>query len=230
MPVDEWTMLWRILIAAGLGLIIGLDRELHGRAAGLRTCLLVAMSGALLMSLSLHLSQIFAGPAEGSVVRLDPGRLPSYAIAGMGFLGAGAIIQGRLRSRGVTTGAAMWACTGIGLAVGAGLFVPAFGATVLTLIALKVLSRFASYLSREQNVVLRLELFDPKAEDQVRALLKERKVKILFAGRDRCLEDDSVVVNLSLSIRSGPGWRDMLQSMDKIEGISCYAWQQAEVP
>ena len=47
MMVDEWTMIWRILAAAGLGLVIGLDREIHGRAAGLRTCLLVAMSGAL---------------------------------------------------------------------------------------------------------------------------------------------------------------------------------------
>jgi len=229
-PVDEWTMLWRILLAAGLGLAIGLDRELHGRAAGLRTCLLVAMSGALLMSLSLHLSHIFAGPADGSVVRLDPGRLPSYAIAGMGFLGAGAIIQGRLRSRGVTTGAAMWACTGIGLAVGAGLYIPAFGATAITLVALKFFREIASHLSREQNVLLRLELSDPAVEDPVRAILKEHKVHILFAGRERCLADNTMVVSLSLSIRSGPGWREMLNELDDIEGVACYTWQQAEVP
>ncbi|MCF8033976.1 MAG: MgtC/SapB family protein [Desulfarculaceae bacterium] len=230
MPVDEWTMLWRILIAAGLGLVVGLDRELHGRAAGLRTCLLVAMSGALLMSLSLHLSQIFAGPAEGSVVRLDPGRLPSYAIAGMGFLGAGAIIQGRLRSRGVTTGAAMWACTGIGLGVGAGLYIPALGATAITLVALKFFREIASHLSREQNVLLRLELDNPAAEGPVRELLQARKAKILFAGRDRCLEADTVVVRLSLSIRSGKGWREMLVEMESIPGVSCYTWEQAEVP
>ncbi len=230
MAVDEWTMLWRILLAAGLGLVVGLDRELHGRAAGLRTCLLVAMSGALLMSLSLHLSQIFAGPADGAVVRLDPGRLPSYAIAGMGFLGAGAIIQGRLRSRGVTTGAAMWACTGIGLAVGAGLYVPAFGATAMTLLALKVLRDLASRISREQYVMLRLELIDPAAEDPARAILKQHKAHILFAGRERCLDTNSVVVRFSLSIRSGQGWRDMLAEMEKIPGISCYTWEQAEVP
>lgn len=228
--VDEWTMLWRILIAAGLGLLIGLDRELHGRAAGLRTCLLVAMSGALLMSLSLHLAHLFAGPAEGSVVRLDPGRLPSYAIAGMGFLGAGAIIQGRLRSRGVTTGAAMWACTGIGLAVGAGLYIPALGATVITLVALKIFRDIASHISREQNVMLRLELNDPAAEEPVRELLKANKTRVLFAGRDRCLQADTVVVRLSLSIRSGQGWREMLRQMESIPGVSCYTWEQAEVP
>jgi len=228
--VDEWTMLWRILLAAGLGLVVGLDRELHGRAAGLRTCLLVAMSGALLMSLSLYLSQIFAGPADDAVVRLDPGRLPSYAIAGMGFLGAGAIIQGRLRSRGVTTGAAMWACTGIGLAVGAGLYIPAFGATAVTLVALKIFREIAQFLSREQNVMLRLDLSDPAAEGQVRAMLKERRAHIIFAGRERCLKTNTVVVRLSLSIRSGKGWRDMLAEMENIQGISCYTWEQAEVP
>ncbi|BEQ13301.1 MgtC/SapB family protein [Desulfoferula mesophila] len=230
MMVDEWTMIWRILAAAGLGLIIGLDREIHGRAAGLRTCLLVAMSGALLMSLSLYLTQMFAATADSSVVRLDPGRLPSYAIAGMGFLGAGAIIQGRLRSRGVTTGAAMWACTGIGLAVGAGLYLPAVAATVVTLVALKLFRDMARYLPREQNVMLRLDLSDPEAEDQVRALLKQHHARILFVGRERCLPANTEEVEMSLSIRSGAGWRKMLQEMDSIEGISCYSWKQAEVP
>jgi putative Mg2+ transporter-C (MgtC) family protein len=230
MMVDEWTMIWRILAAAGLGLVIGLDREIHGRAAGLRTCLLVAMSGALLMSLSLYLTQMFAATADASVVRLDPGRLPSYAIAGMGFLGAGAIIQGRLRSRGVTTGAAMWACTGIGLAVGAGLYIPAVAATVITLVALKLFRDMARYLPREQNVMLRLDLTDPEAEDQVRALLKQHHARILFVGRERCLPDNTEEVEMSLSIRSGAGWRKMLQEMDSIEGISCYSWKQAEVP
>jgi len=230
MMVDEWTMIWRILAAAGLGLVIGLDREIHGRAAGLRTCLLVAMSGALLMSLSLYLTQMFAATADASVVRLDPGRLPSYAIAGMGFLGAGAIIQGRLRSRGVTTGAAMWACTGIGLAVGAGLYSPAVAATVITLVALKLFRDMARYLPREQNVMLRLDLTDPEAEDQVRALLKQHHARILFVGRERCLPANTEEVEMSLSIRSGAGWRKMLQEMDSIEGISCYSWKQAEVP
>jgi len=223
-------MVWRILVAAGLGLVIGLDRELHGRAAGLRTCLLVAMSGALVMSLSLYLAQVFAGHAADSVVRLDPARLPSYAIAGMGFLGAGAIIQGRLRSRGVTTGAAMWACTGIGLAVGAGLYLPALAATAITLVALKFFREIATRLTREQNVMLRLELSDPAAEDPVRALLKENKARIMFAGRDRCLESNTVVVSLSLTIRSGSSWREMLEKMESIPGVSCYAWQEAEVP
>ena len=136
MDADQLIMIGRIVLAALLGLFIGLERERHGRAAGLRTCMLVAMAGALIMSLSLHLSQLFAPAGVNSMVRMDPGRLASYAIAGMGFLGAGAIIQGRSSARGVTTGAAMWTCTVLGLAVGAGLYLPAIVTVVLVLFAL----------------------------------------------------------------------------------------------
>lgn len=124
----------------------------------------------------------------------------------------------------------MWACTGIGLAVGAGLYLPAVAATVVTLVALKLFRDMARYLPREQNVMLRLDLSDPEAEDQVRALLKQHHARILFVGRERCLPANTEEVEMSLSIRSGAGWRKMLQEMDSIEGISCYSWKQAEVP
>jgi len=230
MPFDEWTMVWRICLAAGLGLVIGLDREVHGRAAGLRTCMLVAMSGALLMTLSLYLAHIFSGPADGSLVRLDPGRLPSYAIAGMGFLGAGAIIQGKLRSRGITTGAAMWACTGVGLAVGAGLYLPAVAASALTVIALTVLRTMARALPHQQHVSLTVDTNRPDAEQMVRDLLKRHRAQVAFSGREHCCESDTQSLNFTLVIYSGNRWRDMLSELEKINGVVCYTWQESEVP
>lgn len=230
MPVDELTMVLRIGIAAGLGLLIGLDREIHGRAAGLRTCLLVSMSGALLMSLSLYLAQIFAGEAAASTVRLDPGRLPSYAIAGMGFLGAGAIIQGKLRSRGVTTGAAMWACTGIGLAVGAGLYLPAVFTVAITMVALSLLRVFARRLPHEQHVTLEVDILTPKSEEAVRKLLDSFGARIYFTGRERCLESNTAKITFTLVVHSGNKWTQMLSELDQLPGISCYAWHESEVP
>lgn len=230
MPVDQWTMIWRILIASGLGLAIGLDREVHGRAAGLRTCLLVSMSGALVMSLSLHLVQVFAGHAADSVVRLDPGRLPSYAIAGMGFLGAGAIIQGRLRSRGVTTGAAMWACTVVGLAVGAGLYLPSLLVVLLTLVALVLLRRPARLVRQEQYVTLRVEGPEPSLRLRVSELLASYGARIQFVGRERCHDSGTRVFTYSLAIHSGPQWAELLDRLEEMEGVVCYCWQQAEVP
>ncbi len=230
MPVDELTMVIRIAVAAGMGLLFGLDREIHGRAAGLRTCLLVSMSGALVMSLSLYLAEMFTGEAASSTVRLDPGRLPSYAIAGMGFLGAGAIIQGKLRSRGVTTGAAMWACTGVGLAVGAGLYLPAAATVAITLVALSLLRHVARRLPHEQHVTLEVEILTPQSEREVRELLDTFGARVRFAGRERCLEADTVKVTFTLVIHSGKRWAKMLGELDQLPGISCYAWHESEVP
>ena len=230
MDVDVQTMALRMILAAVAGLIIGLERERHSRAAGLRTCMLVATAGALLMSLSIHLSQMFAGPAEGAVIRLDPGRLPSYAIAGMGFLGAGAIIQGRSSARGVTTAASMWICTGVGLAIGAGLYAPAGLAVFITLGTLWFLRIPAKMLRHEQHVRLEVEGATHLVSKPVRALLEEYGATVLFVGRDQCVETDQVNMSFSLVIQSGPRWGEMLGRLEEIPGVSCFTWQEDRVP
>ena len=230
MPVDEPTMVLRILLAAGLGLLVGLERERHGRAAGLRTCLLVCMAGALIMSLSLHLCQMFEAAGTASAYRLDPGRLPSYAMAGMGFLGAGAIIQGALSARGVTTAAAMWCCTGVGLAVGAGLYLPALVAVALLLIALNLLRPLARLVPHEQYVSLTVESDDREIRTAVRDLLREYKISILFAGRERCVTGGGVRYTYSLVIPSGLQWNDMLLRLEALPGLNCYSWLESKVP
>ena len=227
---DEITMVLRIALAAGLGLVIGLERERHNRAAGLRTCLLVAMAGGLIMSLSLYLSQILLPHGAESILRMDPGRLPSYAVAGMGFLGAGAIIKGHRSARGVTTAAAMWACTVIGLAVGAGLYLPALAVTLLTLAALFLLRPLAHWIRLDQYVRLTVEATHGRTAPAVRELLLGHGVRILFCGRERCLQTDSVTLNYSLEIRSGNQWGEMLAQLEQIDGVACYSWQEAEVP
>jgi putative Mg2+ transporter-C (MgtC) family protein len=228
--VDETTMILRMILAAALGLLVGFERERHGRAAGLRTCMLVAMAGALLMSLSLHLAQMFEAAGTASAYRLDPGRIPSYAIAGMGFLGAGAIIQGHLSARGVTTAAAMWSCTGVGLAVGAGLYWPAVAAVALVLVALNLLRPLARFIPHEQYVILTVEASTSEVRQHLRDLLTEYGIKILFAGRERCLRTGVVTHKYSLLVPSGQQWNDMLLRLEKVAGVSCYSWLEDKVP
>ena len=84
-----------------------------------------------------------------SAIRLDPGRIASYALAGMGFLGAGAIITGKGSVRGLTTAAGMWMITGGGLAVGAGYFFPALLVTFISLFSLYVLKYTKTILKRD---------------------------------------------------------------------------------
>jgi putative Mg2+ transporter-C (MgtC) family protein len=223
-------MILRMLLASGLGLLVGFERERHGRAAGLRTCMLVAMAGALLMSLSLHLAQMFEASGTASAFRLDPGRIPSYAIAGMGFLGAGAIIQGSLSARGVTTAAAMWSCTGVGLAVGAGLYWPSLAAVALVLVALNLLRPLARLIPHEQYVILSVEATSPDIRQLLRDLLHEYGIKILFAGRERCLKTGVLQHKYSLLVPSGQQWNDMLLKLEALPGVSCYSWLEDKVP
>ena len=116
----------KLVLASLMGAAIGFERESHGQAAGIRTNILVCTGACLMMLLSLHMEEMFrALSVADSVVRLDPGRIASYAIASMGFLGAGAIIKGKGSIKGLTTAAGLWLVTGIGLSTGAGFVIPA---------------------------------------------------------------------------------------------------------
>jgi putative Mg2+ transporter-C (MgtC) family protein len=230
MDIDQLTMIGRIALAAVLGLLIGLEREHHGRAAGLRTCMLVAMAGALIMSLSIHLSELFAPAGADSMIRMDPSRLASYAIAGMGFLGAGAIIQGRASARGVTTGAAMWTCTVVGLSVGAGLYLPAAATVALVLFALVALRKVARHITQDQYVTLEVESLREEVRAAIRELCGRYNARIMFAGRELCQDGHMVKLTYSLAIASSPHWGEFLDELEEIPGVACYRWEESKVP
>ena len=130
----------KLLIAAILGAAIGLEREVHGRDAGLRTNLLVSVGAALFTVVSLRV----VGGDDGG----DPGRIAAQIVTGIGFLGAGAIIKEGFTVRGLTTAASLWIVAGIGMAVGAGHFDAALLATVIAIVALLFLGRLHHGVAR----------------------------------------------------------------------------------
>ena len=121
----------RLLWATVLAGCIGYERKRHGRAAGFRTHILVGMGSCLVMLTGLDLMEVLA-----QRVQIDPTRLAGQVISGIGFLGAGTILQFRASIRGLTTAASLWTVASVGLAVGAGFLVGAVSATVIVLIAL----------------------------------------------------------------------------------------------
>lgn len=131
-PLDQQMML-RLLVAAVLGSVIGLDREKLSWAAGLRTHMLVCVGACLLMIVSAFgFADILGTPH----VILDPSRIAAQVVSGIGFLGAGSILLRGEIVRGLTTAASLWAVAAIGLAVGGGLYIESVAATVLILIIL----------------------------------------------------------------------------------------------
>jgi uncharacterized membrane protein YhiD involved in acid resistance len=157
----------RMLIATGLGGMIGLQRELSGKPAGLRTNMLICMGAALVTYVSLALpSRLGIG---------DPARIAAQIVTGIGFLGAGTIMRSRHAVHGLTSAATIWVVAAVGLAVGAGFERQAAAAALLILVALAGLGKVESRLLG-QNTMSATILVDDPATDPV-ALLARLGVK-----------------------------------------------------
>jgi putative Mg2+ transporter-C (MgtC) family protein len=121
----------RLIMSLFLGGLIGLERQAHRREAGLRTHILVSVGSCLIMLTSMYVFDIY-----NSITPIDPTRIASGVVTGIGFLGAGAIIRERIGVRGLTTAASLWVVAGIGLAVGCGFLRAAVYTAILTLATL----------------------------------------------------------------------------------------------
>jgi putative Mg2+ transporter-C (MgtC) family protein len=130
----------RLLLAAILGALIGLEREVHDHPAGMRTHLLVSLGSAGFTALS-----IYAFPSPGA----DPARVAAQIVTGIGFLGAGAILKQGVTIHGLTTAASLWVAAAVGMAAGAGAWVTALTITVIAIVSLWPLRRIEERFVRE---------------------------------------------------------------------------------
>jgi putative Mg2+ transporter-C (MgtC) family protein len=135
MPVD---MAWRLLLAAGLGAAIGLEREYRQKPAGLRTNILIALGSALFTILSLEATRNTG----------DPSRVAGQIVTGIGFLGGGAIMRNRNTVHGMTTAATIWVNAAIGVGAGMGQYSLVTFAAALTLVVLVLLPPIEIYFER----------------------------------------------------------------------------------
>jgi putative Mg2+ transporter-C (MgtC) family protein len=129
----------RLTVGLVLGAIIGFERELHRQPAGFRTHSLVSLGAALFTVVSAY-------GFTGDLV--DPTRIAAQIVSGIGFIGAGTILQHRGHIRGLTTAASLWSVAAIGTAAGAGLYIVAIVGTLLILIVLSILDRIEEFARR----------------------------------------------------------------------------------
>ncbi len=225
----------RLLIAAAVGGAIGFEREAHGQAAGFRTYIIVGVASCLMMLLSLHMEEIYRNLAvDKSIVRLDPGRIASYAIASMGFLGAGAIIKGKGSVRGLTTAAGLWAVTGMGLAVGAG-YIPAVIVTTSIILSSLYLAYPVKALShRRIYTILTVKAASREGLlDQVKAILSEyRDLSLQFVNYHRDIAANSVTYRIRLhhSDESQRHWADLVKRLSVLPDMKEIIWEESDVP
>lgn len=131
----ELICLIRIVVAGICGTVVGLERKNRSKEAGIRTHFVVACGAAIIMVISKYAFFDVTGGEFASEVRLDPSRVASTIASGIGFLGAGMIFVHKGSITGLTTAAGIWATSGIGMAIGAGMYVLGVGATIVILCA-----------------------------------------------------------------------------------------------
>ncbi len=132
----EINLIFRMVVACVCGVLIGYERKNRAKEAGIRTHCIVACASAMMMIISKYgFTDLISGLAyPGADVRLDPSRMAQGIVTGVGFLGSGMIYIQRGSTKGLTTAAGVWATSGIGMALGAGMYIIGIASTVLVLL------------------------------------------------------------------------------------------------
>lgn len=219
--VTDLEMIFRLVLAAILSGLVGYEREVHGRTAGLRTHILVCVGSALIMLTSMHMFEIYRGRAT-----LDPARIAAQVVSGIGFLGAGTILRFKASVRGLTTAASLWTVAGIGLAVGSGLYIPAVVTAVLVLTTLFFLTRIERLMIRKDwYKVMEIETKSGALQlENIRSILSEYEVEIKdFEVRKTTLPDD-LILKLSLKLLTNEYDNEIVSKIRELNGVKKANW------
>lgn len=209
----------RLVIAFALGGLIGYQREKAERPAGFRTHVLVALGAAVFTLISI-------APFSGSPGTADPSRIASQVVVGIGFIGAGAIIQQGDIIMGLTTAASLWVTAAIGVAAGGGYYILAAVGTVLVYITLEVFKIIEKRVAPVvEHGVLYVLIKDGRREqlNRVEKLLEETEVrsKKFELSKEKGLSEYRFYVELPSTIQAD----DLVSQVLQIEGVQKARWE-----
>ena len=204
---------FRLVLSLILGSSVGLERKRKGQMAGLRTFALISMGATLAMLLSIYVPLEYLGLKNG-----DPGRIAAQVITGIGFLGAGAIIQMKGSVRGLTTAAGIWMVATIGMAVGVGMYAVALVATLLVLFILMQLERIEHRVnvgSEARNVRIKLSGIVTDIESY-RALLAANHVTLNNFYVEFDYQDDVTRLNLLVLVKENTDFVKLFEELSTL--------------
>jgi putative Mg2+ transporter-C (MgtC) family protein len=204
----------RLLLAAALGALIGVEREIHGHPAGMRTHLLVALGSAIFTVLSIY------GFGDAGQSGVDPSRIAAQIVSGIGFLGAGAILKEGASIRGLTTAASLWATAAVGLAAGAAQYPIAWTGAVIIIFSLWPLNRIAERLHHADRETARLQVTVERLEaiGEMSRVLAAHRLEITGVQTER-LEKRRFAVAFDLRRRGGASLVGAVEQIGRIEGV-----------
>jgi putative Mg2+ transporter-C (MgtC) family protein len=217
LPTDttfQLDILLRLTAAAVLGGVMGLEREVHGHQAGMRTHMLVALGSAIFTVLS-----IYGFPQMPGTAATDTSRISAQVVTGIGFLGAGAIIKYGTNIRGLTTAASLWVVASIGLAAGAGAYFLALGGTMIALMALWPVHILVGKLQLSRGRLMHVELDLRKLDDfaGVSKVLLSHHVEIINVASDKAKAGHRMVLEVRLPNQAQR--HTVLMSLEELPGV-----------
>lgn len=192
--LETLEILKRLLIATFLGALIGIEREHKNRAAGLRTHIIVSVATCLIMLIAIDGFKALYGEASW-----DASKFAGQAISGIGFLGAGTILQKKDVIKGLTTAATLWLCAANGLAVGIGYYMGAIIATIICLITLVNLKSFTDFVNKRKSASYSMTFNTDKFErKEFKAICEEEAVEIRSLNLEEEYKDDMSTISCTL--------------------------------
>jgi putative Mg2+ transporter-C (MgtC) family protein len=209
----------RLVLGAIIGGLIGFEREVHGRAAGFRTQLLVCVAAVLIMVTSENY-YYYIRDLDPSL-RIDPARLAAGALIGIGFLGAGVIIKSGYAVRGLTTAASIWIVSAIGLAIGGGLYLEGVVTAVMTitaLTALRVVERKIKVV-RFKTVSISTPVMED-TEDTIASIITNCNFNIHTINYEKNRDRDEITYHFTVSTRNRNNIRQLFNSLNSQEFIN----------
>jgi len=218
-----------LVVALLVGGMIGFEREIHGRPAGLRTHMLVCLASALMIQAS-HVVPLDV-PTVNDTVRIvmDPNRLAAGIVTGIGFLGAATVIRAGDIVRGITTGATVWSVAGLGIVIGQGEYVLAIVAGILILLLLAGVDRLARGIAPViyRRLVVRGERSElTQLAETVGEMLKARKIRVQDLSGTRAGPEHPFQLVFHIRCRNVKQAPEMLELLSDLKGVTSVEWSE----
>jgi len=208
----------RIVVGMLLGGVIGYERDIHGRPAGLRTHAVVALASATFTVVSTHIA-FFQHYTAGDFTDIDGSRIAASVVSGIGFLAGGAILRNGITVQGLTTAAGLWLVAAIGMCAGAGMYVESVAATVIGITTLTLMRRFEDKDNRiRRRLAITISDGSTTADDLI-GKLRARDVLATLEGWSKDMKGS--VRQLTFSVRLSPvdGEQALVSVLETESGI-----------
>lgn len=216
----EFSLLIKLFLAALAGALVGLEREKHGRPAGMRTNLLVSVGACTMMIISEAFYLKYGAFIGDTTLRMDPSRTAAQIVTGIGFLGAGVIIKEGATVRGLTTAASLWAVAGLGMAFGMGYFVLGAISTSLVIGSLLFMKKLEVFIKKDRYLTLTVTARNSESlQEKLEKLVEDMGLVITDISSTLDLVANEVFFKLVVTQQHKRMGKDITAGVARLEGV-----------